>query len=77
MIEADCQIDEEQQTDEQAETTDNLTLLEQELAEESLAAELVRAFRDGDDPSAALTQLADERLEKLREEYAAPVPQDD
>lgn len=77
MIEADCQIDEEQQTDEQAETTDNLTLLEQELAEESLAAELVRAFRDGDDPSAALTELADERLEKLREEYAAPAPQDD
>lgn len=66
-----------EQAEEQAEITDNLTLLEQELEEGSLAVKLVSAYRDSDDPSAALKELADQRLEELREEYATPVPQDD
>lgn len=72
--------DQSEQTQEHAddvEITDNLLLLEQELAEDSLAAKLVRAYRDSDDPTDALTQIADQRLEKLRGKYATPVPQDD
>ena len=76
-METENQTEEEQQSTEQAEITDNLTLLEQELTEDSLAAKLVCAYRDSDHPSTALTELADQRLEKLREEYAAPVLQDD
>ena len=72
--------DQSEQTQEHAddvEITDNLLLLEQELAEDSLAAKLVQAYRDSDDPSAALIEIADQRLEILRGEYATPVPQDD
>ena len=76
-METENQQEDEQQSAEQVEITDNLTLLEQELAEDSLAAKLVSAYRDSDDPSTAITELADQRLEKLREEYAAPVSQDD
>ena len=76
-MEIDEQLENKQELNEKAEITDNLTLLEQELAEDSLAAKLVSAYRDSDDPSAALTELADQRLDKLGEEYAAPVPQDD
>ncbi len=76
-METENQQEDEQQSAEQVEITDNLMLLEQELAEDSLAAKLVSAYRDSDDSSAALTELADQRLDKLREEYAAPVPQDD
>lgn len=75
-MQTENQSDKEEQPAEQVEITDNLTLLEQELAEDSLAAKMVCAYRDSGDPSTALTDLADQRLEKLREEYAAPVPQD-
>jgi hypothetical protein len=76
-METGNQQENEEQPAEQVEITDNLTLLEQELTEDSLAAKLVSAYRDSDDPSTALTELADQRLVELREEYATPVSQDD
>jgi hypothetical protein len=67
----------ETQESDRTEIADNLTLLEQQLAEDSLAARFVQAFRDSDEPSEALIMIVEKRLEKLREEYAAPESQDD
>ena len=67
----------EQESSDQAEIVDNLALLEQHLPDNSFALELVRAYRDSDDSSSALTEMIDQRLENLREKHATPVFQDD
>jgi hypothetical protein len=76
-METENQSDGGKEPNGQTDVTDNLSLLELELPTDSLAAQMVSTYRGCDDPSSALTKILDERLDKLREEYAAPAPQDD